>query len=175
MPRWGCMDSVLLSTTDSQALCSTPGPTEQHSLPVPTFSHRLSHSPGHPHRLHRVLALLASGDVLHPLGEPPAARLPTGRLSRWPVAALPKGPCPPGVRRHPDLGRTRWRSCCHQQSCGERSIREGQTQCGGPSPGCLKLLSLPFSLPFFLPISLSIPIPLPYPLLFRQGALESEA
>lgn len=43
---------------------------------------------------------------------------------------------------------------------------------GGPSPGCLKLLSLPLPPPFSLPYSLAIPIPLPLSLPTRQGALE---
>lgn len=126
-----------------------------------------SHSPGHPHRLHRVLALLACGDVLHPLGEPPVGRLLTGPLSCWPVAALRKEPSAPGARLSPGPGRIHGRSCCHEQSCGERIFREGQPwgRAWGSSPGCLKLLSLPFSLPLSLPLSLpfslSIPIPLP--------------
>lgn len=108
VPRWGCMDSALFSTTDPQEPLFHPGthraeqPTRADPLPP-----ELSHSPGHPHRLHGVLALFACGDVLHALGEPPTARLLTGALSGWPGAALPKEPRALGVRPPLGLGRTR--------------------------------------------------------------------
>lgn len=75
------------------------------------------HSPGHPHRLHGVLALLPRGDVLHPLGELPR-RLSWPRWHGWPrrpVAALSSLSPPPG-------------RC--QEPCRERRLREGGQ--GGP-------------------------------------------
>lgn len=129
--------------------CPSPDPAEQLS-PLPSYS------PGHPHRLHRVLALLAGGDVLHALGEPVAAGPRAGPRPRRPPAALPERPCARVGRPQPGPAGTRSPSGRHQQRCGKRSVRGGRPRGslrgapqqnlragrGGPSPAAAPGVSL---------------------------------
>lgn len=77
------------------------------------------HSPGHPHRLHRVLGF-ARGDVLHHFGEPPTSGLRAGPWPRWLVAVPPHEPCAQGGWLPPGPGGAR----C-QQPCGREASEKG--------------------------------------------------